>query len=288
MSFRRGFRQGLDKGLNRPTFTGYDGFGRDAMPIYNTKATHAFYNLRTATAVGRILLTCGRTLWHVIVFIAMLAPLVFITLIFLLGIWTVFANAADEDLPAVAHLRIIDGDTVVIDGQEMRLFGIDAPEDDQPGGGDASTALSYMLTTDDASLTSFTSHGTDRYGRLLVTFAHINCAMVRQGHAWAYIQYSRMCEEEEKLARKNGNGVFSSADAVPPWDWRQGIRTPQPLAQVMQTAISGSSAAGGELPFIPGTCKSLTTKGYGNFKLGDANYTKKRDADRDGIACEMQ
>jgi hypothetical protein len=65
------------------------------------------------------------------------------------------------------------------------------------------------------------------------------------------------------------------------------VRNSQPLSQVMRTATSDSSAKGGEVPYIPGTCRSLIAKGFGNFVPGDPNYTKKRDTDRDGIACEM-
>lgn len=37
-----------------------------------------------------------------------------------------------------------------------------------------------------------------------------------------------------------------------------------------------------------GTCKELTSRGLGNFKLGQSvNYTSSRDKDHDGIACEM-
>lgn len=38
--------------------------------------------------------------------------------------------------------------------------------------------------------------------------------------------------------------------------------------------------------YIDGTCKDLKVQGLGPFYPGDANYTLKRDRDKDGVACE--
>lgn len=35
--------------------------------------------------------------------------------------------------PATAEVRVVDGDTLAIDGTRIRLFGIDAPERGHPG-----------------------------------------------------------------------------------------------------------------------------------------------------------
>jgi hypothetical protein len=39
--------------------------------------------------------------------------------------------------------------------------------------------------------------------------------------------------------------------------------------------------------FIAGTCTELRKRGLGNWPRGDVNYSKKRDRDNDGIACEL-
>lgn len=318
-SFKQGLSQGLAQGLNRPIATGYNGFGRNATINYSNKSTHPIYNLENYEVFLRSpivsLLTFGRTLWRLLILGIKVTAIILAIMI----LWLYIASSASahsfglhfvssasaagsqqldvrtktpslgRQVASNTDVRIVDGDTIVFKGVEMRLFGIDAPEDDQPGGGDASIALSYMLISDGTTLESYTSHGTDRYGRLLVTLGHINCAMVRQGHAWAYVQYSTMCAKDEKLARKRGSGIFSKSakPAVAPWDWRQGVRDSQPLSRVMETATSDSSAKGSELPYIPGPCRLLISQGHGNFVPGDANYSKKRDADRDGIACEI-
>lgn len=38
--------------------------------------------------------------------------------------------------------------------------------------------------------------------------------------------------------------------------------------------------------YVSGSCKDLKARGLGPFFPGDANYTSKRDRDKDGIACE--
>ena len=38
--------------------------------------------------------------------------------------------------------------------------------------------------------------------------------------------------------------------------------------------------------YVSGTCGDLKARGLGPFYRGDANYTSKRDRDKDGVACE--
>ena len=97
--------------------------------------------------------------------------------------------------------RVIDGDTIEIAGERIRLHGIDAPEADQTCldekgkkwrcGQEATFALLYMIG--DHWITC-KSDERDRYGRLIaVCFAgphDLNAKMVRQGWALAYRKYS--------------------------------------------------------------------------------------------------
>jgi len=57
----------------------------------------------------------------------------------------------------------------------------------------------------------------------------VNLAMVQAGMAWHYKQYEREQTEvqaasysaSEQLAQSTRRGLWSQADAVPPWAWRQ-------------------------------------------------------------------
>ena len=60
--------------------------------------------------------------------------------------------------------RVVDGDTVYTkDGTTIRLYGIDAPERDQPYGKQATRALDGVIETKVYVL----EKDTDRYGRLV-------------------------------------------------------------------------------------------------------------------------
>ena len=87
----------------------------------------------------------------------------------------------------------IDGDSLRVAGEELRLKGIDAPEllqtctvssRETPCGREARTALRRLLSS---GLTTCIGSERDRYGRLLVRCRvrgiDVNAAMVREGHA---------------------------------------------------------------------------------------------------------
>ena len=106
---------------------------------------------------------------------------------------------------------ITDGDTLKIHGEKIRLDGIDAPESAQicltsdnkpyPCGQNATFFLTSI--TDNKTVSCETSIK-DRYGRHIATcFAdniNLNKAMVLNGHALAYRQYSKRYIEAEKTA----------------------------------------------------------------------------------------
>jgi endonuclease YncB( thermonuclease family) len=113
---------------------------------------------------------------------------------------TPVASAAD----LIGQASIIDGDTIEIHGQRIRLFGIDAPEHDQlceagraqyRCGQQAALALSDQIGS---KLVDCVPRDVDQYGRVVAVCSaagmDLNAWMVTQGWALAYRHYSTaMC-----------------------------------------------------------------------------------------------
>ncbi len=127
--------------------------------------------------------------------------------------------------------RVIDGDTLDIAGQRIRLHGIDTPEKNQTCqiegmpwacGIAAWGELVQLLAGKDVSCET---RDTDRYGRAVAVCSadgqDINAAMVAQGWALAYRQFSDDYVGQEGKAREAGLGMWQGR-FVPPWDWRPG------------------------------------------------------------------
>lgn len=128
--------------------------------------------------------------------------------------------------PASANVTVIDGDTLKLGSERIRLHGIDAPESQQrctdgwQAGEAARRALAGLVSTGAPSCERVT---TDRYGRTVavcrVNGKDIGGEMVRRGLAWAYTRYSERYLPEETLARVERVGVHART-CTPPADWR--------------------------------------------------------------------
>ena len=139
--------------------------------------------------------------------------------------------------------RVVDGDTVVIGQQHIRLEGIDAPETDQiclDAKGDRWTcgvgARDRLNERIGSRQVSCSDKGRDRYGRMLSTCSvageDLNAWMVREGWALAYVHYSQAYVGEEATARDANRGIWSGA-FIAPWDYRHRNK---------ETAILGSGS----------------------------------------------
>lgn len=137
------------------------------------------------------------------------------------------------DPPAiVGRASVIDGDTLEIRGQRIRLWGIDAPEGRQTCERDgesyrcgtvAANALSYWIG--ERSVTCNPVGRPDRYRRIVarctVQGQDIGGWLVRRGWALDYPRYSgRSYAADENAARMGKAGVWAG-EFQRPWEWRQ-------------------------------------------------------------------
>ena len=131
--------------------------------------------------------------------------------------------------------EVIDGDTIVVAGTRIRLFGIDAPERGQSCreggelwicGGLAGVRLEERIS---GRRVVCEEKDRDRYGRIVAVCRadgeDLNAWMVSEGWALSYRRYSEAYVDEEARAKAARAGVWRG-NHVPPWDWRRGKRLP--------------------------------------------------------------
>ena len=137
------------------------------------------------------------------------------------------AGAAPVEGPA----RVIDGDTLEIAGQRIRLYGIDAPESRQTCSKHGQTyacgkeATAYLRQLIAGQIVRCAPRDQDRYKRIIaVCFTpdgiNLNQTMVRAGQALAYRRYASDYIPDETTARTAQRGLWSGEFTLP-WQWRK-------------------------------------------------------------------
>ena len=129
-------------------------------------------------------------------------------------------------LPALAHtsefrcLRVIDGDTIVVDyhgnTEKVRLIGVDTPDKGQAGYEEATVFTTNIVKGRIVRL-EFDKMLRDRYGSLLAYVylldgTMLNAEIIRQGYGHVYTNYPFNFIDElrqyEREAKEAGKGLW--------------------------------------------------------------------------------
>ena len=193
----------------------------------------------------------------------------------------------------------VDGDSFNI---EIRIFGIDAPESrqtckdakggDYPCGQRANEAMEKLLSGNTVYCEKVDQD--TRYGRpvaiCIADGVDVGAAMVDQGLAVAYREYSDKYVPNESRAKAAKRGLWAGTFEMP-WDYRKRIRSglpllpaassgacPPPPAEGSECKIKGNKGKSGRIYHVPGS------RSYESVKLnkkGERYFCSVQDA----IAC---
>ncbi len=143
-------------------------------------------------------------------------------------------SAEGETAGPGASATVVDGDTLEVNGQRIRIWGVDAPESAQVCERDgeeyrcglaSAAALSDWVARRPATCVEVERDQYDRsVARCSVEGEDVGAWLVLNGHALDYRHYSRGAyAREEARARTAGLGVHGGRfDA--PWEWRRAQR----------------------------------------------------------------
>jgi len=127
-------------------------------------------------------------------------------------------------------LRVVDGDTIVLNGEKIRFSGIDTPELKQTCMKDnekifcGETAKILLIKKIGNKTPECISEGKDAYKRTLaecfVNGESLSVFLVRSGYAFAYRKYSDKFIKDEEFAKENKLGMWAMTFQYP-WDFRK-------------------------------------------------------------------
>ena len=130
------------------------------------------------------------------------------------------------------NLKIVDGDTIILNGDKIRFSGIDTPElkqtclqgDQEVGCG--MTAKMLLVKKIGNNIPKCISEGKDVYKRTLaecfVNGESLSSFLVRSGYAFAYRKYSIKFIKDEDFAKANKLGMWAMTFQYP-WDFRKSL-----------------------------------------------------------------
>ena len=152
-----------------------------------------------------------------------------IKLFLAISICLIFFFLAYNDVKSY-EIKIIDGDTIHLNGEKIRFTGIDTPELKQTCTKNNEVILcgiearKLLIKKIGKNEVQCAKEGKDQYKRTLaecfVKDLSLSSFLVREGYAFAYRKYSKKFVNDEDYARKNNLGMWSMRFEYP-WDWRK-------------------------------------------------------------------
>ena len=150
-------------------------------------------------------------------------------LFLVISILLIFFFLTYNDVKSV-EVKVIDGDTIHLNGEKIRFSGIDTPEIKQTCiknnevikcGIKARKLLIKVIGNEKIDCVR---EGKDQYKRTLaecfVNDLSLSSYLVKNGYAFAYRKYSKKFIVDEDFAKSNNLGMWSMKFEYP-WDWRK-------------------------------------------------------------------
>ena len=146
------------------------------------------------------------------------------------NLWILFIFFVTYNISFADNLKIIDGDTIVLNGEKVRFSGIDAPELKQTCiQNDVKvecglSAKMLLVKKIGNNIPKCISEGKDVYKRTIaecfVNGESLSKFLVRSGYAFAYRKYSKKFIKDEEFAKTNKAGMWSMIFQYP-WSFRR-------------------------------------------------------------------
>ena len=145
-------------------------------------------------------------------------------------LWIVLLVFLTCNISFADNLKIVDGDTIVLNGEKIRFSGIDTPElkqtciqDDQKINCGMHAKL-LLVKKIGNNTPECISEGKDVYKRTLaecfINGESLSSFLVRSGYAFAYRKYSKKFIKDEEFAKTNKLGMWAMSFQYP-WDFRK-------------------------------------------------------------------
>lgn len=147
--------------------------------------------------------------------------------------WTVQVLAAESFSASVK--KIIDGDSMLVESArgttEVRLYGVDCPEYDQPFSREAKVFAAKKVLGKKVMVEPLDQ---DSYGRTVALVTRgddvLNEELVEAGLAWVYPRYCKRAfcsswEKDQRSARGDKIGLWQENHPQSPWQWKRSKRS---------------------------------------------------------------